>query len=62
MQKLLAWTCLGCALLFAGVSLTAIFAGESSGVGIASLLNAAIAIAVVGMLMAVALVVLGRLD
>ena len=62
MQKILAWTCLGCALLFAVLSLTAVFAGEASGLGIATLLYVAIAVAVIGMLTAAALVVLGRLD
>ena len=61
MQKILAWTCLACALVFAAVSLVAVFAGESTGLGIASPLYAAIAVAAVGMLTAVVLVVLGRL-
>ncbi len=61
MQKILAWTCLACAVVFAAVSLTAVFAGESTGLGIATPLYAAIAVAGVGMLLSLVLVVIGRL-
>jgi len=61
MQKILAWTCLACALVFAAVSLMAVFASESTGLGIVSPLYVAIGVAAVGMLAAVMLVVLGRL-
>ena len=61
MQKILAWTCLVCAVVFAAVSLTAVFAGESTGLGIATPLYAAIGVAAVGMLLSVVLVVIGRL-
>lgn len=61
MQKILAWTCLGCALLFAAVSLTAVFAAEATGIGVASLLNVSIALAAIGMLLAMVLVMIGRL-
>lgn len=62
MKKFLAWTCLGCALLCAAVSMTAIFAGEASGLGVTPLLYAAIVIAAIGMLMAVTIVMISRLD
>lgn len=61
MQKILAWICLACALIFAAVSLTAVFAGESTGLGIASPLYAAIAAAVAGMLTAVVLILFGHI-
>jgi|688.fasta_scaffold218486_2 hypothetical protein len=61
MQKILAWTCLACAVVFAAVSLTAVFAGDSTGLGIATPLYAAIAVAAVGMLLSLVLVVIGRL-
>ena len=62
MQKILAWTCFGCTVIFAAVSLTAVFAGEASGVGMATLLYVAVALAVIGILTAIALVVVGRVD
>ena len=49
-----------CTLVFAAVSLTAVFAGEESGIGTAMLLRIAIGVAAAGILLALVMVLLGR--
>ena len=62
MLKILAWISFGCALLFSALALTAAFAGETIGIPGVPVIYAAVAVAVIGILAAIALVVLGRLD
>ena len=55
-QKILAWTCLGCTVVFAGVAAAAVFAGDAIWVYIG------VAVAAIAILTAISLVVIGRLE
>ena len=62
MVKILAWTSFGCTVLFAVMAVAAVFAGESLGIPGVPLLYASVAVAVIGVLAAIAAVVLGQFD